>query len=116
MHLLSTVHCTDATNNISRVTQETLGKLVNDITTAVAAELKTFSTQVSVSQTVTKQEFVDAPDFSTTPSTSFGQSKTSMPIFTPPLLPQLDRKDYMDVVHWGLEEYNAAWKANSGKN
>lgn len=102
------------TNNTScRATQETFGKLANDVATAVATELKTFSAQVPVSQIATKQEFTNTPDLSILPTTSFNQFKdsgTPGQIFTPPLLPQLDSKDYEDIFHWGPEKYLASRK------
>lgn len=109
MHLFSSLHCTNATKNISRTTQETLGKLINNIATAVATELKMLSVQVPVSQPPTKQEVLNAPGFSTTLT-------MSGPISAPPLLPQLNREDYENIKHWGPNEYKFFQKGNNNQN
>ena len=88
---------------------EMVNKLVNNFAT-ISSGFQTFSTQISTSLSAPKQMVSDVADDLIVPVTPSDRSKgpeVPGPTFVPPLLPQLDKENYLNIKHWSPDEYNS---------
>ena len=85
-----------------------VGKLVVNFGT-VSSDVKTLSAQISTPLATLKQELSDVPGTlaaSTIPSDRSDHARGHGSTFVEPLLPELDRANYLNVKNWGAEDYN----------
>jgi hypothetical protein len=109
------LYFSDTTDIISKLTHDAIVKKLADNISTISQDIKVFSAQAEMSRTTQIPGFLNTSDASLAAPGPPVTSVPSLPLtltttFTRLPLPQLNRKDYLNVLLWFPDNYNDGWK------